>query len=93
MFSHDVTQDQRTGDVVVIIFQRLCHGFAHGLQACEMDDRINLLFIKHLRQCRCIQQIHLVEFQALACDLLHTLQRFLAGVVQIIHNHNLITCI
>ena len=91
--SHLIAENQGSGDIIIVILDGLAYRLAHGLIACEMDDGIDLLLIKDGVQRIPIQNIRLIKGNFLSCNLLHTIQSFLAGIIQVIYNNYVIACI
>ena len=73
MTAHHITQDQGSGDIVVIILQWLVYRLTNCLQTCKMNDCINLLILEDVLKCRLVQKICLIECYRLSGNLLHTL--------------------
>ena len=62
MFSHYIYESQCSGNIVLIIFPRLCNRFSYCFQPCKMDTGINILFFKNIIQRFSVKNICLVEF-------------------------------
>ena len=90
MPAHHIHEHKRAADIIVIILPRLGHRFAHRFQSCEMDAAVYGLLRKHLFQTFPVQNIHLIKRYRLSRDLLHTLQRFLTGIAQVIHYDHIV---
>ena len=88
---HDLGQHQGGIQVVIIILPRDGHGFAHGLQAREMNDAADLIFRENFAQQRFITDITFVKFQTLSGELLHTVQALRVGIAQIVNDHHAVT--
>ena len=58
-----------------------------------MNDCIDLFLVKDLSDSLTVQHICLIESKLLSGNLLHPLQSFSAGIVQIIHHNYFITFI
>ena len=56
-----------------------------------MNDRIDGFFLKNLIDCLAIQHICFVKGYMLAGDFLHAAQRFLTGIVKVVHDNDLIS--
>ena len=80
MFSHYIYESQCSGNIVLIIFPRLCNRFSYCFQPCKMDTGINILFFKNIIQRFSVKNICLVEFYWFACDLFYSFQTFFAGI-------------
>ena len=59
-----VAQGQRAREVIPVVFQRLLHAFAHGLEAGEVDDGVHVVLGEDAVERRAIEEVRLVEFQA-----------------------------
>ena len=59
---HDLGQNQRGIEVIVVVTPRLGDGFSHGLQAREVDDGGNFIFRENFPQERLVPYVSLVEF-------------------------------
>ena len=84
MFSHDIQECQRTGDIVVIVFPRLVHGFADCLEAREMDDCVRLLRVKYTVQCFPVPDVRFIERNFLSGNGLDSADDLRACVVQVV---------
>ena len=93
-----VAQGQRAREIVPVVFQRLLHAFAHGLEAGEVDDGVHFVLGEDAVERRAIEDVRLVEFQAVvvcrqAGDLSHPVKRELARVAQVVHNDHVVALI
>ena len=68
MLAHCAQQNECSVHVVFVILKRLFYGFAHGFEACKMDDCVNFVFFENFIQRRCIAYIRLVKRDCLADD-------------------------
>ena len=93
MLPHALYQRQGSGNVVGVILDRLLYRFSYRLQSGEMNDRVNLLRGKDAIQAFLVKDIPFHKVQRLSGNLLHPVNRLLAGVVQVVDHRNLITCI
>ena len=88
---HGSTQIQRTGDVIVIIPQRLVNRFSDGFQAGKMNAAVNLrVFIKHAVKRLPIQKIHTVKAKIFSRNLPDAVKHDRMTVTEIINNNQLI---
>ena len=55
-----------------------------------MNDGLDFFLVKNSLNPLPIQQVGLIEDNLLSCDLLHTLQGLLTGIVEVVHNYHLI---
>ena len=93
MLTHHVTHEKQAGQIVVVILQRLCHGFAYSLVTGKHDDRFRLFLLEDLRDLLLIQKVCLVEHGFLSGDLLHPVNGLFGGIVQIVHDDGLIALV
>ena len=93
VLSHHVTENQSSGNIIIVILDGLAYRLTHGLVACKMNNGFNLLLIKDGVQGVTIQNIRLIERNLLSCNLLHAFQRFFTCIIQIIYNYYFIACI
>ncbi len=100
MAARHVAQRQRAGHVVPVVLERLLHAFAHGLEPGEVDDDIHRMTLEHLLQRLGIQDALLVEGQAAALAVglgagegAHALERFLAGIAQVVDHHHVVAAV
>ena len=74
--------------IVIHIHQRLRHGFAHRLQAREMDHRIDGVLAQDGGHGRTIAHVSLVEGHAFTGNSLHARHGFTRAIAQIIHRND-----
>ena len=99
MLAHDLAQHDGARDVVLVVLKRLLHAFAHGLEAGEVDDRVDGLLVEHGRERFSVKDVDLVERHVVsgarwrcACclgvahDGAHAVERLHARVGQVIHH-------
>ena len=85
---HDAAQGEGRVEVVVVIHHGLCHRLAHGLEAGEVDDTVDVVCFKDGAELGLITEIQLVKDGGLAGDLRHALHGLGLGVDQVIHDHH-----
>ena len=90
MISHRVKQHKAAGDVVVVIFDRLCDRFAHRLEPCEVDHRLDFVLVKDFVHCVSVENVRLVEPEILAGNLLDAGEGFGLGIGEIVGYHNVV---
>ncbi len=69
--------------IVVVVFQRFAHGFAHGLESGEMDDGIDVISREQQFRRHCVAEVHLDERDVVSAS--YFLHAFEAGHVAIRH--------
>ena len=89
MLAHHIAEDQRTCNIVVIIFPRFCNRLSNRFESRKIDDRLDLFFLKNRFQILSVQKISFIKFQCFSCDLLYPLQCYLTGIVEIVYYNNL----
>ena len=103
MLAHNVAQNERVGDVVVVILERLFDALAHGLEAREMNNAVNIVFGEDALERVTIEHVVLVELHALGStrrsfavgfrllhDLSDAINGLLAGIRQVVDNDHAI---
>ncbi len=92
-----VAQRQGSGDVVPIVFQRLLHAFADGLECGEVDDGVDVVRGKDPLKRLPVEDVGLVKRQAVALgvcigagDGAHAGHGLFAGIAQIVHDDHAI---
>ena len=90
---HDLGQNQRGIEVIVVVTPRLGDGFSHGLQAREVDDGGNLIFRENFPQERLVPYVSLVEFDFPAGNGLHPLQALGVGVAQVVDDRHIVSAV
>ena len=99
MLAHNIAQNERVGDVVVVILERLFDALAHGLEAREMNNAVNIVFGKNALERVAIEHIVLIELHTLGStrrsfavgfrllhDLSDAINGLLAGIRQVVDN-------
>ena len=91
MTAHSLEQIQGADQVVGVVLQGLGHALAHGLEAGEMDNCVNIgVFGK-----KCLHLVRIAHFQLdkgdrLTGDFLHPAQGFFTGIAEVIRNNDVI---
>ena len=93
VFSHHITERERGIQIVAVIFDGHTGGFADSLIARKMDHGINLLFFKNLFETLAVTNVLLIKFRAFTCDLLDAVNHHLLGIVEIVSDHHIVSCI
>ena len=89
VLAHHVHQHQRTADVVLVVLPGLLDGLAHGLEAGKVDAAVKGVLGKYLFQAFPVADVHLVEGDGLAYDLLHPVNGLGGGVGEIVHDYGI----
>ena len=84
MFSHDVNEHESAGDIVVVIFPRLCNGFTDRLETCEMDNGVDLFLFEDFVHRIAVENVCEVELHGLAGDGFHAFEGLFAGVAEVV---------
>ena len=91
MLSHDEAEVKSTGNIVMVILQGLVHRLTYGLETGKVDDTVDFFLFENLFQGSPVQKVDLVEGDFLTRDLLHTVECFPAGIIEVVHNNHFIT--
>ena len=96
MRARHVAQRQRAGEVVPVVLERLLHAFAHGLEAGEVNDGVDVVLGEHLVKGIAVKNIDLVELQLVAVgvdagDAAHALDGKLARIAQVVHDDHAVS--
>ena len=89
VIAHCLQKNERTHEVVVVIFDGLCDALAHGLESCKVDDGVDGMFLKNAVECRTVADIRLVEGKRFARQLLRAGERLAAGIGKVIDDDGL----
>ena len=87
--THRLAERDRRAEVVVVIFQRHMHRLAHGFEAREMNDAVNLLLGKNAVEPGTVAHVHLIKFQRPARDLFDPSARLCTAVDKIVHHDDI----
>ena len=60
MISHDIKKGEGVAQVVCVVLDRLGDGLANGLEASEVNDKVNGVLIKDVVERICIVDVYLV---------------------------------
>ena len=93
VISHLITENQGSCHIVHIIFNRLANGFAHRFQTCKVDDGIDVFLIENFLHAFAVQHVSLVKGHFLSCNLFHAVQSLFTGIVEIVHDNNIISLV
>ena len=93
MIAHRLEQNERTHQVVIVVFDGLCDTLAHGLEPREVDDGVDGMFPKDAVENRAVADVRLVEEDVLARDLFGALERDLARVGKIVDDDDVMTMV
>ena len=93
VISHDIAESQCGIQIVAIVFDRHAGGFTDSLIARKMDHGINLLFFKNLFETLAVTNVLLIKFRAFTCDLLDAVNHHLLGIIEIVSDHHIVSCI
>src|SRR5699024_10292537 len=74
---HDLHKMKSSGYIIVIVAQRDSCRLAHSLKSREVDDRIDLVFLKYFFRTLIIEKVNLIERKILSGYLLYRVKAFL----------------
>ena len=92
-FSHYVNQRKHSVDIVFVIFYGFRDRFAYRFITRKVDNRVNLVFGKYFAHRVFIADVVLIKFYFFADDLFNPLNRFEFAVVEIVYDHDVVTCV
>ena len=72
MLAEYIYEDQCSLEIILVILPRLADRLPHSLEACKVNARIDLFFVKDLCQSFAVKRIALIESHLFAGDLLDT---------------------
>ena len=87
---HGCKQVERGAQIVVIVAQRLRDRFAHGLEAGEVDDRIDRLRGKQALGRIRVAQVAALKQKRFACKCTKPVQNLRLAVDETVRNQNII---
>ena len=93
MLPHDLAEDQRPSQVVVIIFQRLLDRLPNRLQPGEVDNVRNFFTGEQFLNSSPVQQVCFIKRDFFPGQFLYPLQGNPAGVGQVVNHHHFITLV
>lgn len=89
--AHHVQDHQRAVQVVGVVLDGLGDALAHCLIGGKLDHSVNVRALgKDLLHILLAGHVSLIEAEVLAGDLLHPLQRGVAGVVEVVRHYDVI---
>ena len=91
MVSHCVKQHKAAGDVVVVVFDGLCHRFAHRFESGEMHNRFDFVFLKNPLHSLRVKNVGFIEFKILAGDFFDAVEGFGLGIGEIVHHNDVVS--
>ena len=90
MLSHHIAEHQGSRDIIIVILDGLGHRLAYRLQARKMNDRVDLLLVEDRVHSLPVQDVRLVKGHMLSGDLLHTVKRLFAGIIQVVYYYHIV---
>ena len=93
MVAHGLAQADGGKEVVVVVFQRHRHRFAHGLEAREVNGAVDMVLFKDAVEGRPVAHVVFVEGHLFAGDLLHALDRPGAGVDEVVDDDHAVAAV
>ena len=94
MVSHDIKKGEGIAQVVCVVLDRLGNGFANGLEAGKVNDKVNGVLIKDAVQCICVVDVCLVERKALSVFFSHygfdAIDNLCRSIGEVINNNSLV---
>ena len=89
--AHGLEHLEGAGEVVVVVLQRLGDALAHCLEPGKVDDGVNISkALEQLLHLVGVSQLGLDEGDALADNVLHAVDGFLAGIAEVVGDNDVI---
>ena len=88
VLAHGVDQHEGGVHVVLVVFERLGDGLAHGLEAREMDAGVNLEFFENGIHGGCVAHVGLYKGHWLTDDFGDAAEGFFAGIAEVVDDHH-----
>ena len=89
MLAHHIAEDQRTCNIVMIIFPRFCKQTLQTALSPAKLMTASISFSKISSRSSRFRRSPFIKFQCFSCDLLYPLQCYLTGIVEIVYYNNL----
>ena len=87
---HGLQQRQGGVQIIAVVFQRQLHRFAHGLEAGEVDDGVEIVLLEHLLQRGTVGHVHPVKGRGAAGDAADAVRYVRGAVAEIVGNDHVI---
>ena len=95
MVSHDIKKGEGIAQVVCVVLDRLGNRLANGLEASEVNDKVNGVLVKDVVESTCIVDVCLVERKALSVFFSHygfdAINNLCRSIGEVINNYGLVT--
>ncbi len=94
---HHVDEGQRIAEVVRVVLDRLRDRLSDCLEACEVDDTVDIVLVEDLVHRLAVIHIGTIEREVLcllfADDRIDAVDDLLRGIGQIVHNNDLVAAV
>ena len=92
MLLHDIDKNEHAVHVCFVVHERLCHRLADGLEACKVDDGINLVVREDLVHSCAVANVGLDEDDLVADDFLNATDCLGLRIIEVIYNNHAVAC-
>ena len=90
VIGHGLQQREGGVQIIAVVLQRLLHRFAHGLEAGEVDDGVEIALLEHLLQRGTVGHVHPVKGRGAAGDAADARYHVFGAVAEIVGNDHVI---
>ena len=90
---HRLQQHERGVQVVVVVFDRLGHGLAHGLESGEMNDPVDVVLGEDTLHERLVAHVAIITLDRLAGDLLDSLKRDGRRIAVVVYGNHIVALV
>ena len=96
MIARHIAQHERAGHVVPVVLERLGDALAHGLEAGEVDDRVDVVRVEDAGERVAVEDVVFVEHEAAVVggepgDGADAFERHFARVAEVVHHHDVVS--
>ena len=85
---HGIEQYERGVHVVLVVFKRLCDGFANSFEARKVDTCVELVLAKDFVHSDCVTDICAYKWDRGAYEFSYTAKGFATGIDEVIDDNN-----
>ena len=90
---HRLQQHERGIQIVVVVFDRLGHGLAHGLESGEMNDPVDVVLGEDTLHERLVAHVAIITLDRLAGDLLDSLKRDGRRIAVVVYGNHIVALV
>ena len=90
--SHGVEEHECRVHVVFVVFERLCNGFADGLEPGKVNACVKLIFAKDFVHGGGVTDVCVYEWNGGSYEFAHAAEGFVAGIYKVIDDNDGMAC-